>query len=166
MHACATWLARLSADAGVITGDCPTAFRLRSPYRDAMNDYDQYIDTQRERLLKYLDPAVSMDQLDPHPLDFVNQVMDEWFERFSEQTLPMATLPERAFWFTLYELEEVEELRMLSADDPMLEFMEATLEQMRPILAAKRDIPDGSWATRPDGDDMFAPDPDLDLPDD
>lgn len=36
----------------------------------------------------------------------------------------------------------------------MLQYMETILEKMRPVLAAKQDIPPGFWATRPDGEDL------------
>ncbi|MDZ7685309.1 MAG: hypothetical protein U5O39_10180 [Gammaproteobacteria bacterium] len=71
--------------------------------------------------------------------------------------MPAPSLAERAFWWAIYQLEELEELRMLAPDDPMILFLEDGLDIIRPILLAGDDIPEGFWATRPhETDDSIA----------
>lgn len=128
-----------------------TAASTSLMYVGLMDIHDKFIDLRRTRLLEYLDPDMR-DRLEEHPLTFVTGVLDEWLDLFGTSQLPAPSLAERAFWFALYQLEELEELKLMVDDDPMMIFLEAHLEQMRAVLAAGEDIPPGFWATRPNGD--------------
>lgn len=108
-----------------------------------------FLEKQRKMLLQHLDPSTTCTASGESPLEFVVRVIEEWCFKFERQILPPPGPEERAFWWTLYQLEELEELRMLAPDDPMILFMEDSLERMRLALVERKDIPDGFCATRP-----------------
>lgn len=107
-----------------------------------------FVDQYRPTLLQYLDPNTH-DELEVGPLAFVDNLLDDWYERFGHTRLPPADLAERTFWFSLYLLEEVEENNLQGYECDWTRRRRAELQSMHKLLAAGAELPDDKWATRP-----------------
>lgn len=84
---------------------------------------------------------------------FVEQVLNEWSEHFAQLPLEEATPEERSFWYTLYLMEQVAEDASYGAPEcSYIAEMKAELLEMATLLEDCSDIPEGCWATRPNGD--------------
>ncbi len=117
-----------------------------------MQTYEAFIDQNRQYLLQNLEPWLRREVIDEAPLDFIQRVIDTWFAEHGDDELGEATSSERAFWYTLYQLEDFAEIALQTRHDPMLGIMEDGLRRMHAVLTNGGDLPPGTFATRPDGD--------------
>jgi len=114
-----------------------------------MDGIDDFLEFHRSKLLTYLDGIAPESSKEPGPLEFVEQVLDEW-SRFSEgRTLEAPCSRERTFWFALYQLEELVENPVQDERDPYVSILMHNLAHVRERLRDWRDLPEGFYATRP-----------------
>jgi hypothetical protein len=116
-----------------------------------MDDHEAFLQRHRGRLLAYLDGKAPAAADDPDALSYVDLVLDEWGQLFSERVLPSPTREERTFWFALYQLEDLVEFPAVGAPDPYEAVMLRVLAEARELLRGWRPLPVGYMATRPDG---------------
>ena len=99
---------------------------------------------------KELIALIRNDEREPETgLGFVDDVLDEWTERFGETRLSRPTSVERSFWFALYLLEEIDETP--GKNCTYSEKQKSDLQLMAVVLRNNAALPEGCWATRPDG---------------
>ena len=117
-----------------------------------MDDIDQFLQLHRAKLLTYLDGIAPKSPTDQGPLEYVEQVLDEW-SRFSVgRELRAPRRGERTFWFALYQLEELVEYPVRGELDPYEGLLLKNLAHVTELLKGWRELPDGFYATRPGGD--------------
>jgi hypothetical protein len=114
-----------------------------------METYGEFLLRQRAALLRYLD-GIAPQGNEPDAKAFCASVLDEWHERYEVAGLEAADRVERAFWSTLYLLEEAVEYpggRVPSSDL----FNLKRLARAREMLRSCSELPEGWFCTRPDG---------------
>lgn len=121
-----------------------------------MDGIDEFLETHRLNLLAYLDGIAPKSPEEPKPLEFVEQVLNEWSQTFGGRTLSAPCSSERTFWFALYQLEELAENPVQNELDPYEGVLMQNLAQVRELLRDRRELPNGFYATRP-GEDPDAP---------
>jgi hypothetical protein len=140
----------------------------RQPQADPV-EVEAFVNEHREKLLRYLDGKAPAGPAEPEPLDYVAQVLDEWFEKFPGCLLDdmpdwqpddklddsiyadqdEVDLRERTFWFALYQLETVAEFPKGGKLHPYEVMMLENLEEVRELLRNRQELPDKYFATRP-----------------
>jgi hypothetical protein len=116
-----------------------------------MDDMRKYLEHHRCRLLRYLDGEAPATSDEPDAWAYIEIVLDEWHNRFSEGELPEPEPEERTFWFALYQLEELTELPSAGNPDPYETVLMKNLARVRELLRKRRPLPRDFIATRPDG---------------
>jgi hypothetical protein len=118
--------------------DCPVA-----------DDVGAFFRRHREILLRYLDDKAPATPNDPEPLDYVDQVLDEWHELSANRTLAKPASLERTFWFALYQLETVAEFPTNVERHPYELLLIENLVKVRELLRNGKPLPSGYFASRP-----------------
>lgn len=118
-----------------------------------MDELDAFFRRHRTRLLRYLDGEAPSAVGDPGLLEYVDEVLNEWQNLFSNQTLAEPLPEERTFWYALYQLEELVEFPVTRRLDPFEGIMMEQLAVVRERLRDRSRLPDGFFATRP-GEDL------------
>jgi hypothetical protein len=114
-----------------------------------MDAVGEFLQHHRPKLLRYLDGQTSKLLDDPGPMEYVQQVLDEWSRTFAGRKLSKPCLKERTFWFALYELEELGECPVRGQVDPYERVLLENLAQIRELLREWRELPEIFYATRP-----------------
>lgn len=116
-----------------------------------MDEVARFLQGHRATLLRYLDGKAPERPGEPDALAYVQGVLDEWMEQFCGRRLPEASRRERAFWFALYQLEELELAGVREAEsvDPFEGMMMENLACVREVLRSGSDLPSQFYATRP-----------------
>lgn len=113
--------------------------------------HQQFINRHRPRLLRYLDAPARATAPGPDALSYVDTVLTEWHEQFDLSELADPDARERTFWFALYQLEELAELKGPGIE-PYKEILMQDLLQVRELLRHRQPLPEDRFmATRPDG---------------
>jgi len=120
-----------------------------------MDGIDDFLEYYRPKLLNYLDGIAPNSPEELGPLEFVEQVLDEWSRFSTGRTLGVPCSSERTFWFALYQLEELVENPIQVGLDPYESIVMHNLAQVRELLRGLRELPVGFHATRP-GEDLDA----------
>ncbi len=118
-----------------------------------MDDIEEFLQRHRPKLLTYLDGIAPKSPADPGPLEYVEQVLDEWSRFSRDRKLRAPCLSERTFWFALYQLEELVEYPVRGELEPYEGLLMRNLSQVTELLRGWRGLPDGFHATRP-GEDL------------
>lgn len=143
-------LQRHSGDNGTMATLAETS-RTKQQSRAAQDRHQQFIDHHRQVLLRYLDGRMPATAEEPHALSYVESVMTEWNERFRHDEIADPDPRERTFWYALYQLEELAELRGPQID-PYEKILMQTLVEVRELLRNRQPLPEHRFmATRPDG---------------
>lgn len=121
-----------------------------------MDGIDDFLETHRLNMLAYLDGIAPKSPEEPGPLQFVEQVLNEWSQTFGGRTLEAPSSSERTFWFALYQLEELVENPVQNELDPYEALLMQNLAQVRELLRDRRELPNDFFATRP-GEKLDAP---------
>lgn len=116
---------------------------------DVMDDLNNFLEFHRSRLLAYLDGKAPISSADPGPLEYIDQVLEEWSRSFSCRALRAPCRRERAFWFALYQLEDLVENPVKGNLDPYEGILLQNLATVRELLRGWRELPDRFYATRP-----------------
>ena len=117
--------------------------------RRDMDDVEEFLQLHRQKLLRYLDGKAPAAPDDPGPMDYVDEVLDEWSKLFAGRVLAVPCLRERTFWFALYELEALVEDPVRGKPDPFEAVMLQNLAEVREILRNWQELPEIYFATRP-----------------
>ena len=118
-----------------------------------MEGTTQFIRRYRPMLLAYLDGVAPESTEEPGPLEFVEQVLEEWSRVSSGRNLEEPSPQERTFWFALYQLEELVENPRRDGLDPYEGVLMQNLAEIRELLRNRSGLPKGFFATRP-GEDL------------
>lgn len=111
--------------------------------------HQQFINRHRPLLLRYLDAPPGA--AEPDALSYVETVLTEWQEQFGLSELADPDARERTFWFALYQLEELAELKGPGIE-PYKEILMQDLLHVRELLRHRQPLPEHRFmATRPDG---------------
>ena len=117
---------------------------------DNDNSYKGYLKRHQAALVNLIRDGTRSSETG---IAFVEQVLNEWSEHFAQLPLEEATLEERSFWYALYLMEQVAEDAAYGAPEcRYISEMKAELLEMATLLEDSSDIPEGCWATRPNGD--------------
>ena len=122
-----------------------------------MKELRQFIQENTVKLLDLLDVRQSKPLDTDDSLTFVNDILDDFFVAFNDQTLPSPTRTELTFWFTLYQLEESVEVatalsnnpRQIQSILPYQKLVEETLAITRTALRQNNPLPSQFDACRP-----------------
>jgi len=114
-----------------------------------MEDTKEFFDRYRPLLLSHLDASGGVNAAQPGPLEFVDEVLSVWSEFAQGRRLDPPEPRERAFWFALYQFEELVENPATGQPDPYEAILMQHLAEAREALRAGRGLPDGLFATRP-----------------
>jgi hypothetical protein len=113
--------------------------------------HQQFINRHRPVLLRYLDAPELVVATEPDALSYVDTVLTEWHEQFDLSELGDPDARERTFWFALYQLEELAELKGPGIE-PYKEILTQDLLHVRELLRHRQPLPEDRFmATRPDG---------------
>lgn len=66
------------------------------------HDHESFIDCHRLMLLRYLDGTAGRSGKEVDALSYIERVLEEWLEAFSNSELTDPSPQERTFWFALY----------------------------------------------------------------
>lgn len=114
-------------------------------------DHERFIDCHRLILLRYLDGTAGRSGKEVDVLSYIESVLEEWLEAFSNSELTDPSPQERTFWFALYLLEDLVE-NPGSNIDPYEKVMMENLIEVRELLRQRQSIEEhGYMATRPNG---------------
>jgi hypothetical protein len=114
-----------------------------------MDDVEEFLQEHRLKLLRYLDGIAPVSADDPGPMDYVEQVLDEWSRLYSGRELDEPCLRERTFWFALYQLEELVENPVKGQLDPYEAVLLKILAEVKELLRDWQELPEKYYATRP-----------------
>jgi hypothetical protein len=114
-----------------------------------MEDINEFIEHYRPKLLIYLDAKTGKSPEQLGPLEFIEEVLDSWSKFADGRTLGEPSLPERTFWFALYQLEDLVEFPAAGQLDPYEGILMQNLAEMRELLRDGGELPDGFYASRP-----------------
>ncbi len=114
-----------------------------------MDDVGEFLQIHRQKLLRYLDGKAPDAPDDAAPLDYVAQVLDEWSRLFAGRVLAVPCLRERAFWWALYQLENLVEEPPQRNIDPYEVVLLQNLAEVKEILRGWQELPEKYYATRP-----------------
>jgi hypothetical protein len=121
------------------------------PNQADIRNCERFIDRHREILLDYLDGKALRSNDESDVTTYISNVMSEWLDRFATCVLPDPDHEERAFWFALYQLEELTECTG-RPPDPYEEILMKTLIEARELLRNRQPLPEQRFvATRPNG---------------
>ena len=113
-----------------------------------MSSTSRYFDKNTRLLLGYLEGKAPGKDNPVSPEQFIESVLNEWQQEFSESILPEVTGQERAFWYTLYLFEET--LEFSGKDVSGYEDMQRRdLKMLTIILRRGQTLPAQFFATRP-----------------
>ncbi|MCH8136476.1 MAG: hypothetical protein IIB77_10900 [Proteobacteria bacterium] len=113
--------------------------------------HERFIDRHRLMLLRYLDGTAGRSGEEPDALGYIDSVLAEWQEAFSNSELTGPSPEERTLWFTLYLLEDLVENPGSNIDLYEKVMMENLIE-VRELLRCRQSIAEhGYMATRPNG---------------
>ncbi len=114
-------------------------------------DHDRFVECHRLMLLRYLDGKAGRSDKELDALGYIDSVLAEWQEAFSNSELTGPSPEERTFWFALYLLEDLLEIPG-SNIDPYEKVMMENLIEVRELLRQRQSIEErGYMATRPNG---------------
>ena len=114
-----------------------------------MEETQDFFNHYRPLLLAWLDADNRLNEARSGPLDFVDEVLDGWSKFAQGRVLEAPSPRERAFWFALYQFEELVENPVTARLDPYEAILMQNLAEAREALRAGRGLPDGLFATRP-----------------
>lgn len=116
-----------------------------------MDEVARFLEEHRVTLLRYLDGKAPAKPGEPDPLAYIQNVLDEWTALFYGRRLPQPSRRERAFWYALYQLEELELAGVREGEcvDPFEGMMMENLACVREVLRDGTDLPSQFFATRP-----------------
>ncbi len=114
-----------------------------------MDGVEEFLQIHRQKLLRYLDGKAPDAPDDAAPLDYVAQVLDEWSRLFAGRVLAVPCLRERAFWWALYQLENLVEEPPQRNIDPYEAVLLQNLAEVKEILRGWQELPEKYYATRP-----------------
>jgi hypothetical protein len=114
-----------------------------------MEDINEFIEHYRPKLLLYLDAKASKSPEQPGPLEFVEEVLDSWSKFTEGRVLKEPSQQERAFWFALYQFEDLVESPAAEQLDPYEGILMQNLSEVRELLRNGGRLPDGFYASRP-----------------
>ena len=72
-------------------------------------DHDRFVECHRLMLLRYLDGKAGRSGKELDALGYIDSVLAEWQEAFSNSELTGPSPEERTFWFAFYLLEDLVE---------------------------------------------------------
>ena len=114
-------------------------------------DHERFIDRHRLMLLRYLDGTAGRSGKEIDALGYIDSVLAEWQEAFSNSELTGPSPEERTFWFAFYLLEDLVE-NPGSKVDPYEKVMMENLIEVRELLRCRQSIAEhGYMAIRPNG---------------
>ena len=114
-----------------------------------MDDIGEFLQRHRPKLLRYLDGIAPRLPDEPGPLEYVQQILDEWSRTLANRKLREPRLNERTFWFALYLLEELVEYPVRGQLDPYERVLLEILADVRELLRVWGELPERYYATRP-----------------
>jgi hypothetical protein len=114
-----------------------------------MDGIEGFLQDHRPKLLRYLDGKAPQLLGDPGPMEYVEQVLNEWSQKFSDRMLRRPCLKERTFWIALYQLECLVEHPVRGQLDPYERVLLEDLAHVREVLRGWRELPERFYATRP-----------------
>jgi len=114
-----------------------------------LTDVEVFVQEERPKLLRYLDGKAPQALDDLGPLEYIERVLDEWSQRFIGRDLAEPCLRERAFWFALYQLEELVEHPVQGQLDPYEAVLLGVLAEVTEILRNWQELPEQYFASRP-----------------
>lgn len=114
-----------------------------------MKDIEDFLRVHRSKLLRYLDGEAPSSSAEPGPLQYVDQVLEQWSLLVGDRALDTPRFTERTFWFALYQLEELVENPVQGEIDPYEGILLENLAEARELLRDWRALPDKYYATRP-----------------
>lgn len=113
-----------------------------------MEDASEFFAQYRPRLLTHLDATLERSDRSG-PLDFVDEVLDNWAFFTTGRQLAEPSPQERTFWFALYQLETLAEVPPSRHPAPYEGFLLGSLAEARDRLREGAALPDGFFASRP-----------------
>ena len=114
-------------------------------------DHDRFVECHRLMLLRYLDGKAGRSGKELDALGYIDSVLAEWQEAFSNSELTGPSPEERTFWFAFYLLEDLVE-NPGSNVDPYEKVMMENLIEVRELLRGQQSIAEHRYmATRPNG---------------
>jgi hypothetical protein len=120
-----------------------------------MDELDNFLRRYRDELLGRLN-GVESGKLRtsgaPDSLQFVDEVIEAWEQLPVKARRSRVRPGERTFWYTLYKMEELAEFP--SASEQLHPFEAMLLKELllaRQWLEARAELPQGRYASRPDG---------------
>jgi hypothetical protein len=114
-----------------------------------MDDINDFLESFRPKLLRYLDGEIPGSPDESGPLEFVDEVLEAWSNFAKDRKLANPNPLERTFWFSLYQLEELVENPVTDRVDPYEGLLMQNLAVARELLRKWGELPDGLYATRP-----------------
>jgi len=121
-----------------------------------MNDLDEFLQHYREELLGRLQgfeartarlPGDNMDSR-----QFVDHVIETWSKLPKKARSAPLRPGERTFWYALYTMEDLTDFPAAANTlDPFEGILLRELGQARRLLEARAELPQGKFASRPDG---------------
>jgi hypothetical protein len=119
------------------------------------------------RLQQHIDAIAPHYRVAPEFLNYVEQVLDDWAEVGIDARRSDYRPGERVFWYSLYLMEELAELRPSAHADPYVGMMRDNLAELRRHLAKRAELPARFDVCRPGAlelaiDDELDPD-DIDF---
>jgi len=120
-----------------------------------MDELDMFFDCYREPLLEHLAGTVcgakapSASHADPR--FFIETVLDAWERLPRKVRLSRVRRGERTFWYALYTMEDLLEIPSSERLDPYEGILLKNLAKARELLELRAELPDGQFASRPNG---------------
>ena len=114
-----------------------------------MDEIDKFFEHYQPKLLAYLDANVNRSSEEPGPLEFIENVLEDWSNLAEGRALKKPRSQERTFWFALYQLEDLVEMPVADQLDPYEGILMQNLAEARELLRDWRELPEGLHATRP-----------------
>mgnify|MGYP001161368653 CR=1 FL=1 len=109
----------------------------------------QFLKQHRAELLSRVRNDVARPEQCPHNREYVKDVVAEFLALPEQARVRPPSEHERAFWYTLYVLEEISELVCDDAAAPHLPFLLARLRTAKNALRRNLALPSGHFANRP-----------------
>ena len=113
------------------------------------DNIEMFVELHRQKLLRYLDGNAPSSPHEPGPLEYVDQVLDEWSRLCTGRTVVTSCPAERTFWYALYQLEELVENPVQGRFDSYECVLLENLAEVRELLRSRSALPEEFYATRP-----------------